>query len=153
MEAGKVYDNITHKNNKNKIVNIMQTLNGYRNIVFKNNNDEQKVLSMQGRKLLISYIVNNNVEFKKSANPWKLINDNDPAFFNELDTVATHLGTGVKFLSSDPKVLMNKLQILLAENKAGNNNVFNEISAISDELRRSGVLSLKQLKSLYKNLH
>jgi len=59
----------------------------------------------------------------------------------------------VKFLSSDPKVLMNKLKILLAEKKAGNNNVFNEISAISDELRRSGVFSLRQLKSLYNKFH
>jgi len=51
-------------------------------------------------------------------------------------------GTGVKFLSSDPKVLINKLNISLAEKKAGNNYVFDEISAISDELRRSGVLTL-----------
>jgi len=58
----------------------------------------------------------------------------------------THLGTGiksVKFLSSDPKIIMNKLKILLAEGDAGNNNVFNEICAIADELRRSGVSSLK----------
>jgi len=47
---------------------------------------------------------------------------------------------------------MNKLKIL-AERDAGNNNVFDKISAIADELRRTGVLSLKQLKNLYKNLH
>jgi len=41
----------------------------------------------------------------------------------------------------------------LAEKSAGNNNVFDEVSAISDELSRSGVLSLIQLKSLYKKLH
>jgi len=54
---------------------------------------------------------------------------------------------------SDPKVLLDKLKILLAQKDAGNNNVFIEISAISDELRRNGVLSLKQLKNLYKKLH
>jgi len=48
---------------------------------------------------------------------------------------------------------LNKLKILLAEKDAGNNNVFDEISAIADALRRTGVLSLKQLKNLYKNLH
>jgi len=48
---------------------------------------------------------------------------------------------------------MNKLKILLAEKKAGNNNVFNEISAISDELRRSGALSMRQLRNLYNKLH
>jgi len=65
-------------------------------------------------------------------------------------------GTGfksVQLLSSDPKVLMNKLKIFLAEKKAGNNNVFNEISAISDELRRSGALTMRQLKNLYNKLH
>jgi len=67
-------------------------------------------------------------------------------------TAKAYKGKGVKFLSSDPKVLMNRLKILLAEKSAGNNNVFNEISAISDELRRSGALSIKQLKNLYKKI-
>jgi len=47
---------------------------------------------------------------------------------------------------------MNRLKVLLAEKSAGNKNVFNEISAIADELRRSGALSMKQLKNLYKKL-
>jgi len=47
---------------------------------------------------------------------------------------------------------MDKLKILLAERDAGNNYVFDEISAIADELRRTSVLSLKQIKNLYKNL-
>jgi len=54
-------------------------------------------------------------------------------------------GSGIKlvrFLSSDPKILMNRLKILLAEKSVGNNNVFSEISAISDELRRIGALSI-----------
>jgi len=62
-------------------------------------------------------------------------------------------GKGVRFLSSDPKVLMNRFKIFLAEKSAGNNNVFNQISAIADELKRSGALSMKQLKNLYKKLH
>jgi len=116
---------------------------------------------MQGKQLLINYMVNNNTNFKLSANPWKIINENMPEFFDELaiakqNVEQSHLGTGiksVKCLSSNPKVLMNKLKILLAEKDAGNNNVFDEISAIADELRRTGVLSLKQFKNLYKNLH
>jgi len=48
---------------------------------------------------------------------------------------------------------MDKLKILLAEKSAGNNNVFNEISAIADELRRSGALTMRQLKNLYTKLH
>jgi len=45
---------------------------------------------------------------------------------------------------------MNRLKFLLAEKSAGNNNVFNEIRIKSDELRRSGAVSMKQLKNLYK---
>jgi len=82
-------------------------------------------------------------------------------FFYDIDAVTRihkkdHSGTGIKlvrFLPCDPKVLMDNLKILLAERDAGNNNIFDEISAIADELRRTGVLSLKQLKNLYKNLH
>jgi len=48
-------------------------------------------------------------------------------------------------------VKLNILNILLSEKKAGNNNVFDEISAISDELRRAGVMSLRQLKNVYRN--
>jgi len=48
---------------------------------------------------------------------------------------------------------MNKLKILLAEKSAGNNNVFSEISAIADELRLNGGLSIKQLTFFYKKLH
>jgi len=114
-----------------------------------------------GKYLVISYIINNNIKINRIANPWKVISNDNNTFFNDLDTMTIihqqeHSGTGincVKFLPSNPKVLMNKLKILLAERDAGNNNVFDEISAIADELRRTGVLSLKQFKNLYKNLH
>jgi len=67
-------------------------------------------------------------------------------------TAKAFKGKGVRFLSSDPKTLMNRLKILLAEKDAGNNNVLDEISAIADELRRSGAISMKQLKNLYKKI-
>jgi len=106
---------------------------------------------MTGRQLLTNYMIKYNPKVKLSANPWLLINKNTN-FFDELNTLRkAHSGTGVRFLSSDPKTLMNRLKILLAEKWAGNNNVFNEISAIADELRRSGALTMKQLKNLYKN--
>ena len=57
---------------------------------------------------------------------------------------------GATFLSSNPQELMKKLHVLLAEHQAGNNNVFNEASAISDELRRQGHLNIKQIRSIYK---
>jgi len=44
-------------------------------------------------------------------------------------------GTGVMFLTSDANVLVNKLNRLLGSFMAGNNNIFNEIAAITDEQR------------------
>ena len=61
-------------------------------------------------------------------------------------------GTGVKFLTSNVKVLVNELNRLLGSFKAGNNGVFNEIAAITDELRRKGVLNINHVKSIYKFL-
>ena len=55
-------------------------------------------------------------------------------------------GTGVKFLTSNVEVLTNELNRLLGSFTAGNNNVFNEISAITDELRRKGVLNIEHAK-------
>ena len=61
-------------------------------------------------------------------------------------------GTGVKFLTSNAKVLVNELNRLLGSFKAGNNGVFNEIAAITDELRRKGVLNINHVKNIYKFL-
>jgi len=58
----------------------------------------------------------------------------------------------VTFLSSDPQELINKLNILIAEKKAGNNNVFNKIRAIVDELRRLGYLTIGQFTNIYKQI-
>jgi len=121
-EAAEIYDRIKDKNNSK---NVMQILIGYHNIVYKDRHDNTEVLSMQGEKLLINYMVNNNTNFELTANPWKIIKEHMPEFFNELEITKqnvepTHLGTGiksVKFLSSNPKVLINKLKILLAEKR------------------------------------
>jgi len=111
---------------------------------------------MSGKQLLTNYMLKYKPKIKLSANPWLLINKNTNCL-DELNTFKkSHSGTGIKlvrFLSSDPKTLMNRLKILLAEKSAENNNVFNKISAIADELRRIVALSMKQMKNLYKKLH
>jgi len=153
IEAAKIYDSIKYTNNKN---NIIQTLENAHTIPYKDRHDKDKVLSMQGKQLLINYIIKNNPKIIKAANPWVVIKCFENLAIAKLNAEKSHLGSGmksVKFIPSNPKILMNKLKILLAEKDAGNNNVFDEISAIADELRRTGVLSLKQIKNLYKNLH
>jgi hypothetical protein len=61
-------------------------------------------------------------------------------------------GSLIQFLSSNPEELIKKLNTMLAEFQAGNNNVFNHISAIVDELRRQGILSINEIKKLYNSL-
>ena len=50
--------------------------------------------------------------------------------------------TGVRFLTSDVYVLVNKLNRLLGSFAAENNNIFDEIAATTNELRRKGVLNI-----------
>jgi len=74
---------------------------------------------VSGTKLLMNYLISHNITPDKRAYPWRITNSRKNVF-NELDTAKRHAatkGTGVEFLSSDPKVLMNKLEILLAEKK------------------------------------
>ena len=66
-------------------------------------------------------------------------------FIKSLDA-QSGTGGGVKFLTSNVEVLTNELNRQLGSFTAGNNNVFNEISAIIDELRRKGVLNIDHAK-------
>jgi len=61
-------------------------------------------------------------------------------------------GTGVKFLTGDVNVLLNELNRLLGSFVAENSNIFNEIAAITDELRRKGVLNINLVKKIYRFL-
>ena len=134
-------------------------------------------MSITAKKALWAYLrKNHDVEVKASANPWRKINAVDPDFVSTLrkarisDAKHPHTGKGitfaqqspfgtsiarqsrfgVKFLSSNPKELFNKLNILIAEKEAGNTNVLDEASAIVDELRRLGLLTISQIKKIYK---
>jgi len=106
--------------NKN---NIMEIILGYHPIPYNDKNNEERIGIMQGSKLLINYMVEYNSKFKKSENPWEIINQNMPNLFDELaiakqNAEPSHSGSGiksVKCLPSNPKILKNKLKILLAE--------------------------------------
>jgi len=72
-------------------------------------------------------------------------------FIKSLDA-KSGTGDGVMFLTSNAEVLTNELNRLLGSFTAGNNNVFNEISAITGELRRKGVLNIDHAKKIYRYL-
>ena len=63
-------------------------------------------------------------------------------------------GEGVVIMSSDPNALLERLDLLLASQKAGNTGVGNELVSICDELKKQGVLdtaAYKKLNSFIKN--
>ena len=62
------------------------------------------------------------------------------------------VGNGVVYLSQDPVELTNRLQLLVAEYKAGNTTTRNEIVAITDELKRKDIIDSKQYNHLHKCL-
>ena len=63
-------------------------------------------------------------------------------------------GKGIVILSSDPNALLERLDLLLASQKAGHTGAVNELVSICDELKRQGVLdteAYKKLNSIIKN--
>ena len=57
-------------------------------------------------------------------------------------------GSGVVVIPSDPNALLERLDLLLASQEAGNTGVRNELVSICDELKRQGVLDMKAYKKL-----
>ena len=57
-------------------------------------------------------------------------------------------GKGVVVIPSDPNALLERLDLLLASQKAGHTGVRNELVSICDELKRQGVLDMKAYKKL-----
>ena len=63
-------------------------------------------------------------------------------------------GKGIVIIPSDPNALLERLDLLLANQKAGHTGVGNELVSICDELKRQGVLDMeayKKLNSIIKN--
>ena len=55
------------------------------------------------------------------------------------------------FLSSDPDFLFDRLEVLIAESSAGNNNVLNEILAIGEELHRQKEVTDEEYQNFLTN--
>ena len=57
-------------------------------------------------------------------------------------------GKGIVIMPSDPNALLERLDLLLASQKAGHTGVRNELVSICDELKRQGVLDTEAYKKL-----
>ena len=70
------------------------------------------------------------------------------------DDIRGYEGRGTVIMSSDPNALLERLDLLLASQKAGHTGVGNELVSICDELKRQGVLdtdAYKKINSIIKN--
>jgi len=86
-------------------------------------------------------------------NPWRRIGNVDAAFFDQLKNAKqshARTGRGIQFLPDNKKDLVTELFRLLGSYKSGNKNVFNELNAVVDQLRRKGVLTIDQSKKFTK---
>ena len=97
--------------------------------------------------------VQQNHDINFTTNPWRQIKIAHPDFHKQLQSVKkTKKGTGVKFLPSGKQELLQELLRLIGSYKSGNKNVYNELNAVVDQLRRNGTLTIGQSKKIYKTI-
>lgn len=91
-----------------------------------------------------------------SSEKWKFIKDN---FFSK-NNISTSSKTGgligqqnIQILPSNPNSLLEMLQLSTASYQAGNENEYNKINSILDELLRLKIIKKRQLKMIYKNIN
>lgn len=104
---------------------------------------------------LRNYLIGNSaISLNKNRKVIKnIMSSLGPDFIDNIKKRRAKMGSGIEFLPSDSQTLMNKLNILIGSYTVGNTDVFNEIGAITDELRRQGVLSISKIKSIYKHMN
>ena len=97
--------------------------------------------------------VQKNHDINFNTNPWRQIKLADPELYKQIKSAKTaKKGTGVKFLPSGKQELIHELFRLIGSYKSGNKNVYNELNAVVDQLRRNGTLSVEQSKKIYKTI-
>lgn len=114
--------------------------------------DLKDYLGNETHALSLIRFVEHNPDINLSSNPWRKINVIDPELYKRIkDAKTVKKGKGfVKFLPSGKSELVKELFRLIGSYKSGNKNVYNELNAVVDQLRRSGVLTINQSKQIYK---
>ena len=90
-------------------------------------------------------------EYKKEVNKrnYKFKDEEDENVFSLFDDPKPSTsGEGLKILPSDPNALIDRFDLLFSSKKAGHTGVKNEIVAILDELKRQGVINVREYKKL-----
>lgn len=149
MERGKEVFDALYAQEKESNADIKK--DAVRDII---NKEENKIALLDYLRYSLVYEIN------LRAYPWTTISLVDSELYGNIkrgkadvkkERQALKKGQGLtQFLSSDPIELFKKLNLLVSESLAGNNNVFNEVNAILDELNRLGFLTIKQIKKVLK---
>jgi len=113
---------------------------------------KRKLTPTEIRTSILEYLNHINYNINLNNMPWTTIHAADFDLYTEIQNGKWGLktGKGIQFLLSNPNELFKKLDILIAEEDAGNTNILEEASAIVDELRRLGLLTITQVKKIYK---
>ena len=96
----------------------------------------------------------NNPHPKGNHKSYKWVNIIRPIWYRKKSRITFpkkkegYEGEGVVVIPSDPNALLERLDLLLASQKAGHTGVRNELVSICDELKRQGVLDTKGYKNL-----
>ena len=109
---------------------------------------DYKRLMIKTNALHRDYDPNNPLPRGSKSDKWKFLLG--PIWHNR----EYYEGKGVVIMSSDPNALLERLDLLLASQKAGHTGVGNELVSICDELKRQGILdtvAYKKLNSIIKN--
>ena len=85
--------------------------------------------------------------YPKASGSFKWVYLLRPIWFGKEPKIG-YEGKGVVVIPSDPNALLERLDLLLASQKAGHTGVRNELVSICDELKRQGVLDTKGYKNL-----
>ena len=118
------------------------------NLFIKNNKENYKHLSEE-EKIALPWFVEyaGGLKMDKKSNLYKAIK-----YLQEQYNIDNLQGQGVQyvFLSSDPNILVKRLEILIGEYFAGNKNSISETEAILKELINQNEIDNKQNKNVMK---
>ena len=89
-----------------------------------------------------------NPHQKGNHKSYKWVNILRPIWNRKKGGIYFPKGEGVVVIPSDPNALLERLDLLLASQKAGHSGVRNELVSICDELKRQDVLDTKAYKKL-----
>ena len=113
----------------------------------ENDYDEYEKLMVKTNALHKDYNPNNPYPRSSRSDKWYLVSQ---IWANKEYTKKKegYEGKGVVVIPSNPNALLERLDLLLASQKAGHTGVRNELVSICDELKRQGVLDTDSYKKL-----